>query len=175
MNNEFPRKGSALYGMTRGDYESRKRTLNNWRRINKIVIMLYEAGLLPLLGVGRFILLIYTKGRRSGKNKVTPLEYRKRGGSVILFSARGARSDWYRNLKALPDSVKLRIGFKTIKPRLEFIDKPDAILDYVKWYIQEYPRSSHFLFGWNPKEDDIETTDLSSLTAVLTIVKLEEC
>jgi hypothetical protein len=95
MVNDFPRKDSALYGMVNKDKERRKKTLNNWKKINKIVVFLYEIGLLPLFGLGRFIVLLYTEGRYSGKPRVTPLEYRKREGIVILFSARGALSDWY--------------------------------------------------------------------------------
>jgi hypothetical protein len=120
---EFPRKGSALHKMLRGDKETTKRSLSNWKKINKLVVFLYELGLLPLIGAGYYVLLLYTKGRRTGKNRVTPLEYRRRGKSVFLFSARGKRSDWYRNLKANPNDTKLRMGFKTITPMIEFIEE----------------------------------------------------
>ena len=90
---DFPRKGSALYDMLKGDKESKKKSLNNWKTMNKLVIFLYELGLLPIIGIGYYIVLLYTKGRRSGKTRITPLEYRKRGGSVLLFSARGTSAD----------------------------------------------------------------------------------
>jgi deazaflavin-dependent oxidoreductase (nitroreductase family) len=174
MVNEFPRKDSALYGMITRDKERRKRTLNNWRKMNKVVVFLYEMGLFPLFGLGRFIALLYTEGRYSGKSRVTPLEYRKRDGMIILFSARGAQSDWFRNLKTNPDKAKLRIGFKTIIPEVELVSDPDKVEEYLRWYIDKHPRSSHFLFGWDPKKDNLGDIDLSSLVKLMTVVKLSK-
>jgi deazaflavin-dependent oxidoreductase (nitroreductase family) len=173
MSSEFPRKGSALYGMIKGEKESTKRTLDKWKKYNKIVVSLYEIGLLPLFGLGKIILLLYTKGRRSGKTRVTPLEYRKRDDSIILFSARGSRSDWYRNLVANPGNMKIRLGFKTVEPFFEVIDEPEVIEEYLRWYIIEHTRSSRLLFGWNSMRDDIDTADLTSLASNLRIMKLD--
>jgi deazaflavin-dependent oxidoreductase (nitroreductase family) len=169
---EFPRKGSALYKMLRGDKETVKKSLSNWKKINKAVIFLYEFGLLPLIGVGRFIVLIYTKGRRSGKTRITPLEYRRLGDSVLLFSARGKRSDWYRNLKMYPSDVKMRIGFKTYSPIIELIEETEALEEILRWYVKKHPQSSKMIFGWDSKRDDPETTDLTSLVNAIKIVKL---
>ncbi len=169
---EFPRKGSAIYDMLKGDEETKRKSLNTWKRMNKIVIFLYELGLLPLIGVGYYIVLLYTKGRRSGKTRVTPLEYRRRGEAVLLFSARGKISDWYRNLRANPQDTVLRIGFKKYNPSVEFIDEPEAIEETMRWYVKKYPRSSTMLFGWDPKKDDPETADIASLVDAIKIVKL---
>jgi deazaflavin-dependent oxidoreductase (nitroreductase family) len=172
MEKDFPRKSSALYGIIIGNDETTKRTLSKWKKYNKVFVVLYEIGLLPLLGVGWFILLLYTKGRRTGKTRVTPLEYRKREGSMILFSARGSRSDWYRNMVKNPDKVEIRVGFKTHNPKVEIIGGNEVIEDYLKWYIQKHPRSSRLIFGWDPKIDNLHTTDLTSLINMIKIVKL---
>ncbi len=169
---EFPREGSALHNMLKGDRETKRKSLKNWKRINKIVVFLYELGLLPLIGVGYYIVLLYTKGRGSGKTWVTPLEYRKRGASVLLFSARGASSDWYRNLKAHPEDAQLRIGFKMHSPVVEFVDEPEMVEEILRWYVNKHPRSSEFIFGWDPKRDDLEKTDLTSLVESIRIVRL---
>ena len=171
---EFPRKGSALYDMLREDQETKRKSLNTWKRMNKVVIFLYELGLLPLLRIGHYILLLYTVGRKSGKPRVNPLEYRRRDDTVLLFSARGKSSDWYRNLKANPDKTVIRIGFKKLKPTVEFIDDPAKVKEIMYWYIQKFPRSSKMLFGWEPKKDNIETADLSSLAESLKIVQLTQ-
>ncbi len=172
MDEGFPRKGSAIYGMINGDEKTTRRSLRGWKRLNRAVVFLYELGLLPLVGAGWFILLLYTKGRRTGKTRVTPLEYRRRGDSVLLFSARGYRSDWYRNLKANPDDVKLRMGFKTHEPEVDFIDEPEVVDETLRWYVKRHPRSSRIIFGWDPRRDDPATTDLSSLVDVMKIVRL---
>ena len=170
---EFPREGSALHNMLKGDRETKRRSLKNWKQMNKIVVFLYELGLLPLIGGGYYIVLLYTKGRRTGKTRVTPLEYRKRDDSVLLFSARGASSDWYRNLKAHPDGAQLRVGFKKYNPIVEFVDEPETIEEIMRWYVRKHPRSSGFIFGWDPKRDDPEKTDLTSLVETIKIVKLD--
>jgi deazaflavin-dependent oxidoreductase (nitroreductase family) len=169
---DFPRKGSAIYDMLKGDKETQRKTFNTWKRMNKVVIFLYELGLLPLIGVGYYIVLLYTKGRKSGKTRITPLEYRRREDAVLLFSSRGSASDWYRNLKAHPEDVMLRIGFKKYSPKVEFIDKPEEIEGTMRWYVKKFPGSSKMLFGWNPKKDDPETADMASLVDALKIVKL---
>jgi deazaflavin-dependent oxidoreductase (nitroreductase family) len=169
---EFPRKGSALHKMLRGDKETTKKSLHNWKKINKLVVFFYELGLLPLLGAGWYILLLYTKGRRTGKNRVTPLEYRRRGKSVFLFSARGKRSDWYRNIKTNPNDAKLRMGFKTLTPIVEFIEEDEEVEEILRWYVKMHPRSSKMIFGWDPSRDDPEKTDLTSLIKTFKIVKL---
>jgi deazaflavin-dependent oxidoreductase (nitroreductase family) len=169
---EFPRKGSALYDMLRGDAETRKRSLATWKRMNRAVVFLYELRLLPLIGIGRYILLLYTVGRKSGKARVNPLEYRRRDDTVLLFSARGKASDWYRNLKAHPEKAEIRIGFKRITPVVEFIDDSEKIEEIMRWYIQKFPGSGKMLFGWDPKKDNIENADLSSLSEAIKIVQL---
>lgn len=169
---KIPRKGSALYGMIMEDKEKTRRTLGNWKKLNKVVVFLYQIGLLPFMGVGWFIALLYTKGRRSGQTRITPLEYRKREGSIIIFAARGIKSDWYRNLKAKSDEVKLRIGFKTYKPNVELIDDPKVVRDYLRWYVVKFPRSSKILFGWDLRIDNVETTDFTSVAEIIKIVKL---
>ena len=169
---EFPREGSALYGFLRGDEETKKRSLANWKRLNKVVVFLYELGLLPLIGIGRYILLLYTVGRKSGRPRVNPLEYRRRDDTILLFSARGKSSDWYRNLKAHPEKTEIRIGFKKSSPLVEFIKDPEKIEETMRWYIQKFPGSSKMLFGWDPEKDDLENADLSSLVEALRIVQL---
>ena len=140
--------------------------------MNKVVVFLYELGLLPLLGIGHYILLLYTMGRKSGIPRVNPLEYRRREDTVLLFSARGKSSDWYRNLKANPEKTEIRIGFKRIKPAVQFIDDPANVEEIMRWYIQKFPGSSKMLFGWDQKKDNLETADLSSLAEALKIVQL---
>jgi hypothetical protein len=55
---------------------------------------------------------------------------------------------------------------------VEIVSDPELVEDYLKWYIEKHPRSSHYLFGWDPKRDTLETIDLSSLVKLITIVEL---
>ncbi len=71
-----------------------------WSRmkyIQRIHCFLYAMGLGPL--VGKFVLLLTTTGRKTGKKRITPLQYEEIEGEYFLGSARGTKADWYRNLQ----------------------------------------------------------------------------
>ena len=64
------------------------------------------------------------------------------------------------------------MGFKTYTPIVEFINEPEVVEEILRWYVKKHPRSSNIFFGWDPKQDDLETSDLTSLIDVIKIVKL---
>src|SRR6266700_442937 len=66
--------------------------------------------------VGQFadapILLLYTKGRRSGKQFLSPLAYYADGDRYLVFASKGGADthpDWYLNLVAAP-SAHIEVG-----------------------------------------------------------------
>jgi deazaflavin-dependent oxidoreductase (nitroreductase family) len=171
----FPRKGSALYNLQKADEIERKKTLKRWKKTNKyFVLPFYKIGLLPLFGFGKIFLILTTKGRKSGKMRKTPLEYRKKDGVVTIVSARGEKSDWLQNLRANPDEARVRCGFHRFTPRLEFIDNFEEKDHFIKYYVKNYGRAAKMLFGWNSKTDDPDTTDFSTLVNSITIICLHE-
>jgi deazaflavin-dependent oxidoreductase (nitroreductase family) len=66
---------------------------------------------------GRFfggapVLLLITKGRRSGEPRTAPLLYLADGANLVIVASKGGMSHhplWYRNLEANPD-VEVEIG-----------------------------------------------------------------
>src|ERR1700732_3837482 len=75
--------------------------------------------LIPLTGgrltvaVGQPVLLLHTRGARSGQPRSTPLLYTRHGdGYVIVASKAGAdhHPAWYHNLRAHPDTVTIEVG-----------------------------------------------------------------
>ena len=88
------------------------------KNIQKIHRVLYAIGLGPL--VGRIILLLTTTGRRSGKKRVTPLQYEMIGNDYFLGAARGTHADWVRNILADPQ-VEIRVGTKQFQGRAEVV------------------------------------------------------
>jgi deazaflavin-dependent oxidoreductase (nitroreductase family) len=54
---------------------------------------------------GTTILLLHTKGRKSGKAYTHPLIYRERDGDYLIVASKGGSPeapDWYRNIEADP-------------------------------------------------------------------------
>jgi deazaflavin-dependent oxidoreductase (nitroreductase family) len=80
-----------------------------WRWLFKTPVLLYRLGLGPW--IGRYILLLETTGRVTGKKRVTPLEYQSEPASdaPLVMAGWGGRTDWYRNARAHP-RVRVRVG-----------------------------------------------------------------
>ncbi|MFX1446069.1 MAG: nitroreductase family deazaflavin-dependent oxidoreductase [Promethearchaeota archaeon] len=169
----LPREGSILYNLLKSDENTRKKTLKRFKKMNKyFTLPFYKIGLLPLLGFGRIFLILTTKGRITGKMRKRPLEYRKIDDIITIFSARGENSDWLKNLRANPESARVKHGFHSFKPRIEFVEDYEEKLRIIKYYIANYQKAAKMLFGWNPEKDDLDIIDLSTLTNLLSIIRL---
>ncbi len=65
------------------------------------------------VAMGQPILLLHTRGARSGRERATPLLYTPhRDGFVVVASKAGAEHNpaWYHNLRAHPDAAEVEIG-----------------------------------------------------------------
>jgi deazaflavin-dependent oxidoreductase (nitroreductase family) len=111
------------------------------KNIQKIHRVLYAIGLGPL--VGRIILLLTTTGRRSGKKRVTPLQYEMIGSDYYLGSARGVKSDWVRNIQSNPQ-VEIRVGGKHFCGTAEVIVDPSKFADFLEVRLERHP----FMIGF---------------------------
>ena len=85
------------------------------REINRRVIDQFRAGG-PVEGMQRDrLVLLTTKGRRSGKSRTTPMMFHRDGDRVLVIASNvgaAAHPDWYRNLAADPH-VTVEIGDET--------------------------------------------------------------
>jgi deazaflavin-dependent oxidoreductase (nitroreductase family) len=66
---------------------------------------------------GTTILLLHTKGRKSGKDVISPLIFREYEGNYLVVASKGGSPDapdWYLNLEADPD-VTVQIKGDTFK------------------------------------------------------------
>ena len=99
--------------------------------------LVYSLGLGPLYG--RFVLLLTTQGRRSGKARVTPLQYERVDDALVVASARGTGSDWYRNLLADP-RVEVRAGRTRFTATAETCTDPARIADFLEFRLERHPR-----------------------------------
>ncbi len=70
------------------------------------------------------VLILTTKGRKSGKILSTPLGYFERdGGYIIVASNAGGEKHpaWYHNIKGNPEDVMIQVKDKTMKVKPEII------------------------------------------------------
>ncbi len=174
-NEQLPRPGSVMFNFHYKDEVSKKKTLKRWKNLNKyLMIPLYRARLLPLLGFGKIFLILKTKGWKTGKTRRTPLEYRQYEGTIVIFAARGENATWIKNMRANPDDVSVIRGFHHFKPRIEFVSDVNHKMTIMKWYVLKYSKAAKMLFGWDPQNDNPETTDFSNLANLITIILLHK-
>ena len=104
---------------------------------SKVIKALYGAGFGPLLG--RLILLLTTRGRKSGLPRVTPLQYEEIDGAIYVGSARGTKADWFRNILADP-CVQVLIKSHRFEATAEPVTDPCRIADFLELRLRRHPR-----------------------------------
>ena len=106
--------------------------LGGWLFIN--VFPAIDRWLIPRTGgrlkvaLGQPILLLHTRGAKSGQPRTTPLLYTPHDeGFVIVASKAGAAHNpsWYYNLRAHPDAVTVELGGRHIAVRPRVVDEPE--------------------------------------------------
>ena len=80
---------------------------------------------------GRTLLLLHSKGARSGQERINPLAYTTDDDRFIVFASKGGaptNPDWYHNLIANPE-VTIEVGTETIPVRAMILtgEERDAI------------------------------------------------
>ncbi len=134
----------------------------NWakfKNIQKIHRVMYAIGLGPL--VGKLILLLTTSGRKSGKKRVTPLQYEEIDGLYYLGAARGLKADWVRNIQACPE-VEIRVGSRQFRGTAEVVNDPVKFADFMEVRLERHPRLMGLLmerahgFPRHPNREQLE-------------------
>jgi len=144
------------------------------KKYNPIIAALYRIGLLPLFGAARSIMLLTTKGRKSGKSRQTPIGYFRIGGVLYLFSAWGKGSNWYKNLTAAPNNVTVQIGRNKMPVRASILTDPAEIQRTLEKFVTESPKQAGYLFGWDPAKDIIDNADFSPIIQKVLVVRFNE-
>lgn len=116
--------------MITDDFWSRMKNIQGIHRL------LYAVGLGPI--VGKIILLLTTTGRKSGQKRITPLQYEEIDGNFFLGSARGTKSDWYRNIEA-DGRVEVRVKNRRFRGVAETVTDPARIADFLETRLQHHP------------------------------------
>ena len=115
----------------------KKKRFSIWKLLKLPPQFLYAIGLGPIYG--RLVLLLTTTGRKTGKPRVTPLQYEEMDGKIYLASARGTHADWYRNIVANP-TVSIRVKSRHIQGQGEPVTDVKRIADYLEMRLEKHPR-----------------------------------
>ena len=103
---------------------------------SRVFQVLYGIGLGPL--VGRLVLLLATTGRKSGRKRVTALQYEEIDDAIYVGSSRGTHADWFRNLVANP-CVHVRVKSRQFDGIAEPVTDPVRIADFLEYRLRRHP------------------------------------
>lgn len=77
--------------------------------------------------VGREVLILTTKGAKSGETRVTPVVYSRDGDLYVIIASKGGAPTnpaWFHNLKAHP-KVTIEVGGDTFAAHARVVDEKD--------------------------------------------------
>ena len=129
-----------------------------WRLLKYPPLIIYGIGLGPIYG--RMVLLLTTTGRKSGLQRVTPLQYEEIDGKMTIGSARGTKADWFRNIVANPN-VRVRVGSRQFDGLAEAISDTERVTDFLEYRYKKHPRMIGFIMSRegvpkSPTREDLE-------------------
>ena len=168
----FPAPGTHLYRLI-VDPAFKRAFFARVKRGNRMLAPLYKLRILPLLGLGKRLMLLTTRGRTSHKLRDTPIGYFRIDGSIYVFSGWSKAANWYQNLMAHPDDVYVQIGFRRFHARAEVVEDPQAAQRVVEHLILQDPRGARALMGWDPARDQLAAADLSLMIEKVLVVRFE--
>jgi len=145
-----------------------QKQMNTLRKIfhamNPFMVFMWKIGLGWTMNIwpavsGR-IMVIKHRGRKSGKEYLTPVNYALVDGEIYCTAGFGSMSDWYRNMLANPN-IELWLPEGKRKARAEDIsDSPNRL-----FLLRQVIIASGFaapLFGINPRKLNDEQLDALS-------------
>ena len=104
------------------------------KTLNPVVARNYQ----KRIGPRRAILLLTTRGRKSGLPRVTPLQFEEVDGAYYIGSARGAEADWYRNILA-NQQVEVQICERSFHGIAEAVSDPGRVADFLALRVKRRP------------------------------------
>jgi deazaflavin-dependent oxidoreductase (nitroreductase family) len=117
--------------------------------IFKIPILQYKLGMGWM--IGKYILLLTTTGRKSGKPRYTPLEYLydKENDRYRIAAGWGGHTDWYRNILKNPN-VKVQVGRRKFDAVAECATD-DEVAKYMMFVSERHPNMDKVWNRWSDK------------------------
>ena len=80
------------------------------------------------VALGQPILLLHTRGARSGEPRTTPLLYTPLEDAFIVVASKAGAAQhpaWYYNIRAHPDAVSVELDGRRLAVRPRIVDEPE--------------------------------------------------
>jgi deazaflavin-dependent oxidoreductase (nitroreductase family) len=140
------------------------------RLVLRMPLTLFRLGLGDLLNVLR-LLILTTRGRKSGQARHVAVEYRRHGSKIYVISGWGERPDWYQNLLADP-LVTIQLGRQSLSALADKVTDPAEALRAVNLFRRDAPTRYDAVLG-RLVDDEISGFSLPDVSPQFTIVRLD--
>ncbi len=101
---------------------ARRRASPLLRFFLKVPVLLYQGPMADLMR-SRCVMLLTTRGRRSGQPRTGPVSFMPVDDHFVVFSGWGVTSNWYKNLRANPE-VTITVGRRRMRATARLVDDP---------------------------------------------------
>jgi len=89
----------------------------------KVPALVYRGPLADLMR-SRCILVLTTRGRKSGQPRTGAVSFMPLEDHFVVFSGRGIGSNWFQNIRANPE-VSVRVGRKQMRATARVVEEPE--------------------------------------------------
>ena len=138
----------------------------------RLPIALYRLGLGIVIGRAAPIMILTTRGRRSGLPRHTALEYRQHGSKFYLVSVWGERAQWVQNLLADPD-VTVQYGHRTYAARARVVEDVGEAHRVAHLYRRQAPYLYDTVLAKVINEPSVNPRQAMETSDELTIIRLD--
>lgn len=130
------------------------------------------------LGLGRLvsasnILILTTRGRKTGRARHTAVEYRRHGSQIYVISAWGDRPDWFRNLLADPH-VTVQQNGRRFAAVASVVDSSGEALRVLHLFRRTAPFVYEAVLARMTDERARSVNTLPDISPHVTIVRMDE-
>jgi deazaflavin-dependent oxidoreductase (nitroreductase family) len=141
------------------------------RAMLRLPVWLYRLGLGEVLNLIH-IMMLTTRGRRSGIARHTAIEYRRHGSKFYAISAWGDRPHWFKNLQDYPYAT-LRLGSKRVRVVATPVVNHGEALRVIHLFRRTAPFYYDSLLAWMSEEDVIDQRELPNISSRVSIMRLD--
>jgi deazaflavin-dependent oxidoreductase (nitroreductase family) len=141
------------------------------RAVFRAPILLYRMGMGGLVDLFH-ILILTTRGRRSGQPRFTPVEYRRHGSKYYVISAWGDRPNWYHNLRDDP-VVTMRQGKRIFQARAAVVENQSEALLVLHLFRRPNPLLYDIILARVGNIQTLDPRTLPDLATQYTIVRFD--
>ena len=102
----------------------RRRRASPWlRTMLKVPTLIYRGPLAELMR-SRCVLVLTTRGRKTGRPRTGAVSFMPVEDHFVVFSGWGVGSNWFKNIQANPD-VTVRVGRRQMRATARVVEDPE--------------------------------------------------